>query len=164
MATKVVVPELGESVVEGVVGKWHFKEGDHVDRDATLLEIETDKINLDIPCPATGTLAKIFVPDGTQVVVEQLLGLILSEGEAFDESMIAGSSGGAAASPVKTFGAAKPAPAAAPAAATATSAISDSSGDGARGRLSPAVRRLIEEHDINADEIPGTGDGGRIRK
>lgn len=182
MAMKVIVPQLGESVVEGVLGKWHFKEGDRVERDQTLLEIETDKINLDIPCPMTGTLAKILVPDGSTVVVEQVIGLLLADGEVFDQSMLGGEAGGAVPQPAshepKTAPQKEPktgqsaavatpiaVPTATPIAALSARLPMPQTGEeDARSRLSPAVRRLVEEYRLNADEIPGTGEGGRIRK
>ena len=173
MAMNIIVPQLGESVVEGVLGKWHFKEGDRVERDDTLLEIETDKINLDIPCPKAGILAKIFVPEGTTVEVEQVIGLLLNEDEEYDEAKHGvGAKKAAAEKPAE-----KPAPAKTPAsepmkapepakapAPVAASAPSPASGGDGRNRLSPAVRRMIEQHKLNVEEIPGTGEGGRIRK
>lgn len=181
MAMNIIVPQLGESVVEGVIGKWHFKEGDRIERDQTILDIETDKINLDIPCPKTGILAKIFVQEGTTVEVEQVIGLLLDEGEEYDEAKHGVT---AKEAPAEKPAAPKPAPAApAPAAdpepahaaaaapstaptpspAPAASAQPASDGGG-RNRLSPAVRRLIEQHNLNIEEIPGTGEDGRIRK
>ncbi len=172
MAMKVVVPQLGESVVEGVLGKWHFKEGDRVERDQTLLEIETDKINLDIPSPMTGTLAKILVSDGSTVVVEQVLGLLLADDESYVASMLNGVAVSVSHASEKSV-AAQSLKVPQKTALEFTTVVSQtdsaipvnpaSEGD-ARARLSPAVRRLIEEYKLNIDEIPGTGEGGRIRK
>ncbi len=174
MAMNIIVPQLGESVVEGVIGKWHFKEGDRVERDATLLDIETDKINLDIPCPKTGILAKIFVPEGTTVEVEQIIGLLLDEGEEYDEAKhglsakAAPAEKPAAPSPKPAPAPAASAPATAPSPAPAPAPVAPSApavvDGGGRNRLSPAVRRLIEQHNLKIEEIPGTGEDGRIRK
>ncbi|MEP0813948.1 MAG: dihydrolipoyllysine-residue succinyltransferase [bacterium] len=165
MAVQIRVPQLGESVVEGVVGKWHFAEGDKVERDVTLLEIETDKINLDIPCIATGTLAKILVPEGTTVEVDQLLGIITLEGESFDESMLGQAAAKPAEAPKPPAAPAPPQKAEiSPAPAHTPSPVPTASGEEARDRLSPAVRRMIEEYKLDVNQIPGTGEGGRIRK
>src|SRR5689334_6360724 len=93
MPVTIVVPQLGESVVEGTVGKWLKKEGDPIAKDEPIVEIITDKINIELPAPSAGTLGKITIPEGVVAQVGQQLGVILGQGE----SMPAGN--GAAAAP-----------------------------------------------------------------
>src|SRR5256886_6932808 len=80
MPVTIVVPQLGEGVVEGTVGKWLKKEGDPIAKDEPVVEIITDKINIELPAPAAGTLGKITVPEGTVAQVGQQLGVILQQG------------------------------------------------------------------------------------
>jgi len=143
MATEIKVPTLGESVTEATVSKWFKEVGDAVVADEPLLELETDKVTLEVNAPAAGTLAEIVVSAGTDVEVGALLGTI-AEGKA------AKGARPAAAEPAKPTAAkseppakTKPAPAAA---------------------LSPAVRKLVEEHDLDAAAIPATGKDGRLTK
>ncbi len=160
MPVTIVVPQLGESVVEGTVGKWLKKEGDPIAKDEPIVEIITDKINIELPAPAAGTLGKITIPEGTVAQVGQELGLILGQGE----SMPAGG-GSAPAGPQKQ--ATQPATAqepqqAAPRPSTAT-AVADSS-NGADQRVSPAVRKLLRENQLDVSRIRGSGMGGRVTR
>ena len=82
MPVTIVVPQLGESVVEGTVGKWLKKEGDPIAKDEPIVEIITDKINIELPAPSAGTLGKITIPEGTVAQVGQELGVILAQGES----------------------------------------------------------------------------------
>ena len=82
MPVTIVVPQLGESVVEGTVGKWLKKEGDPIAKDEPIVEIITDKINIELPAPSAGTLGKITIPEGTVAQVGQQLGVILGPGES----------------------------------------------------------------------------------
>ena len=146
MATEIKVPPLGESVTEGTVARWLKKVGDSVKIDETLIEFETDKVTVDVPSPANGVLSEISAPEGTNVAVGGLLGVI-AEGAA-----------GAAAKPAAAAPAAKveaPKPAA-PAAAPAAAADLDRSG--------PAARKLVEENKLEAASIPATGKDGRLTK
>ena len=82
MAIEIVVPQLGESVVEGTISKWLKKEGDKVDKDEPIVEIATDKINIEIPSPKAGVLGKIVVKEGTVVPVGELIGVLPEPGES----------------------------------------------------------------------------------
>jgi 2-oxoglutarate dehydrogenase E2 component (dihydrolipoamide succinyltransferase) len=139
MSIEVKVPALPESVADATVALWHKQPGDEVKRDETLLELETDKVMLEVPAVQDGVLEKILKPVGSKVTAAEVLGM-LSTGK-----------GGATA-------AAKTEPA--PAVAEKTAATKVSTSDD----LSPAVRRLVSEQDVNVDQIKGTGKGGRITK
>src|SRR2546423_13281836 len=89
MPTDVIMPQMGESIFEGTLTKWLKKPGDKVQRDEPLFEISTDKVDAEIPAPASGTLAEIKVAEGTTVQVNTVVGTIAAEGEA-------GAAGGAA--------------------------------------------------------------------
>ncbi len=152
MATNVVMPQLGESVVEGTVGKWFKKIGDKIDQYEPIMEVVTDKVTTEIPSPAAGTLLQIVVPEGTTVKAGTVLAVIGAPGEA----PIPASTGEASRT-------ASPAPA--PAAPTAPA--KRNGGGGATTRLTPVVARMISENNINDAElatIKGTGEGGRISK
>src|SRR6266850_3524629 len=103
MPVTIVVPQLGESVVEGTVGKWLKKEGEPIAKDEPIVEIITDKINIELPAPAAGTLGRITVPEGTVAQVGQQLGVILQQGESLPADggvpAPAGASGGGAQRP-----------------------------------------------------------------
>jgi len=140
----VVMPQLGETVVEGTVTKWYKKVGDPVKADETLFDVETDKVSTEIPAQANGVLAEILVEEGTTAKVGTRLAVIRESGSP----------------------AARPAAAsvAAPAAAPAPSGgAAPASGD-ARSRLSPVVSRLLAEHGLDARAISGTGRDGRITR
>jgi 2-oxoglutarate dehydrogenase E2 component (dihydrolipoamide succinyltransferase) len=144
MATEVRVPALPESVSDGVVACWHKQPGDIIRRDEALVDIETDKVVLEVPAPEDGVLDRILIGDGATVVADQVLAVIRQNGAA---------QSAAAATPPSAPG--QVMPAAAPANNTA-----------ARGDtvLSPAVRKLIADHDLDPRHIYGSGKGGRITK
>jgi 2-oxoglutarate dehydrogenase E2 component (dihydrolipoamide succinyltransferase) len=135
MSKEIRVPTLGESVTEATIAKWFKKEGDSVRADEPLVELETDKVTVEVPAPASGKLEKINVVAGTTVTIGALLGSI-AEGAA-------GAEAPKAAAPV----AAAPAPAKA-----------------AEIPMSPAVRKAVVENNLNFAEIPGSGKDGRITK
>src|SRR6202008_838403 len=93
MPVTIIVPQLGESVVEGTIGKWLKKVGDPIAKDEPIVEIITDKINIELPAPSAGTLGEIAVQEGTVAQVGDKLGVILAAGE----SLPAGGSAPAAA-------------------------------------------------------------------
>ncbi|MBT8444444.1 MAG: 2-oxo acid dehydrogenase subunit E2, partial [Gammaproteobacteria bacterium] len=143
MTVEVKVPQLPESVTDATLVSWHKAPGQSVQRDENLVDLETDKVVLEVPAPVSGVIKEIQIDNGATVTSGQLLAL-LEPGD------------------VK---AAKPeaaAPAAAPAAAAAAPVAAPSSENAEK--LSPAVRRLLEEHDIDPAQIGGTGRGGRILK
>jgi 2-oxoglutarate dehydrogenase E2 component (dihydrolipoamide succinyltransferase) len=152
MAVDIKVPALGESVTEASVGRWLKHAGEAVEMDDPLVEIETDKVTLEVNAPAAGTLADIVAEEGANVAVGAILGHI-AEGDA--KPAAGPKSAPTAAKPGPT--AAKPAPAAAPA-APATPIVSQLE------RSGPAVRKLVEERGLDPAAIPATGKDGRLTK
>src|SRR5258707_2520756 len=150
------MPQLGESVTEGTVDKWLKHEGDFVKKDEPLVEVVTDKVNAEIPSPFEGKLIKISVAEGTTIAIGTEIAQIEVEGAGTMET----ASPQAAAPAVAAAPAAPPA-ATAPAASAPVGAASDGS---ARGRFSPAVRRLAEENGIDPGSVPGSGEGGRVTR
>lgn len=146
MRVDIAVPELGESVTEATVARWLKAPGDAVARDEPVVELETDKANLEVAASAAGVLAEILVDDGRDVAVGAVLGRIEE---------------GAAAAPPDA-----PAPAAPPAEAAPVAAAPANVEETAPAPppLSPAVRRLVAEHDLDPAALKGSGKGGRILK
>ncbi len=159
MTIEVRVPQLPESVADATLVAWHKKPGDAVSRDENLVDLETDKVVLEVPAPSAGVMVELKVQDGATVISGQLLAL-LEEGAAAVavEAKPAASRGGASE--------AKPGPAAAKAAAgSMKSEAARSAGAPAAGeKLAPSVRRLVEEHKLDTGGIPGSGRDGRITK
>jgi len=151
MTTQITVPALGESVTEATVAKWFKTVGDVVAVDEPLLELETDKVTLEVNAPAGGTLAEITAPAGADVGVGALLGVI-AEGAA-----AAKAARPAAAPKVETR---REAPVTKPAAAPAPAAVTPP----AAQPLSPAVRKLIGEHGLDPAAIAASGKDGRLTK
>jgi len=152
MATDVIMPQMGESIVEGTITKWLKKPGDKVQRDEPLFEISTDKVDAEIPSPASGVLQEIKVAEGATVGVNTVVGSIAADGEA------AAPKPSAAAPPRKE---AVAAPAAQPAAPAPTAQTSE---EDEHARSSPLVRKIAREHNVNLAQVSGTGLGGRITK
>ena len=168
MPVSIVVPQLGESVAEGTVSKWLKAVGDRVRKEEPLVEIQTDKINVEIPSPAEGTLDQILIAEGTTVLVGTEIGTLSAAGEApaarpAAAVAAAGGSATAVAAPPATSGAAAtPGPAAPPPAGGNGAAVPEDVRN-----LSPAVRKLMRENDIDAAElsrIRGTGIAGRVTR
>jgi pyruvate/2-oxoglutarate dehydrogenase complex dihydrolipoamide acyltransferase (E2) component len=154
---EVIMPQLGETVAEGVVTKWHKKVGDTVKADETLFDVETDKVSTEIPAPVSGIVVEILVQEGVIAKVGAPLAVINEGG--IDAPAVKRESG-AAAAPAAARQAALAA--VAPAAATARAARVTPAGAGER--LSPVVRRLIAEHQLKPADINGTGRDGRITR
>jgi pyruvate dehydrogenase E2 component (dihydrolipoamide acetyltransferase) len=165
MATDVIMPQMGESIVEGTITKWLKKPGEKVQRDEPLFEISTDKVDAEIPAPATGVLQEIKVAEGTTVQINTVVGVIAGEGEA-----VSAKPAPAAAAPVKAAPApavAAPAAPAKPAPAPVAAAAEEDEEDGTEGdrvRSSPLVRKIAKENNVALNQVPGTGLGGRITK
>ncbi|MGB0396681.1 MAG: 2-oxoglutarate dehydrogenase complex dihydrolipoyllysine-residue succinyltransferase [Candidatus Puniceispirillaceae bacterium] len=153
MAVEIKVPVLGESVVEATVAKWMKSAGEAVGADEAIVELETDKVTLEVPSPVNGVLADIVAKEGDTVGVDALLALV-EEGAAPTAKPAAKTA--PAPAPTSTPAPAAPAPAAVPAPAAAASA--------AAAVLSPAVRKLVEENNLNPAAISGTGKDGRLTK
>ena len=168
MPVTIIVPQLGESVVEGTIGKWLKKVGDPIAKDEPIVEIITDKINIELPSPAAGTLGAIAVPEGQVAQVGDPLGQILAAGESASAAQAApkpAAAGSPAPQPAMQTAAGAPAPsrpAPSPAPAYATAVAAPPSTDGQR--LSPAVRKLAKEHQVDVGQIHGSGMGGRVTR
>jgi len=151
MATEIKVPTLGESVTEATVSKWFKAVGEAVAMDEPLVELETDKVTVEVNATVAGVLSEIVAQEGDDVEVDQLLG-------AIDEGATA------TAAPAK----AEPAPAkeekAAPAPAPAAPAPAPAAAPAAATALSPAVRKLVDENNLDPNAITGTGKDGRLTK
>ncbi len=153
MTIEIMVPTLGESITEATVAQWFKQVGDSVDVDEPILELETDKVTVEVPAPSAGVLTEILVADGVNVEVGAILGSIAE--------------GAAAAAAPKEDPKPAPAPEAAPAKQPAPApepAPAPAAASGDAPALSPAVRKLVEEHNLDAKQITGTGPKGRLVK
>jgi 2-oxoglutarate dehydrogenase E2 component (dihydrolipoamide succinyltransferase) len=162
MATEIRVPTLGESVTEATVAKWHKKPGEPVKADEILVELETDKVTVEVPAPAAGVLSEIVVSPGETIGVGGVLGKI--NGAAIAKSGNGSGGAGAAAKPpaAQQAPAAKPAPvAAAPAPAAQPAPVAAKP---AEQPLSPAVRKAVAETGVDPAQLHGTGKDGRVTK
>ena len=169
MPTDIIMPQMGESIVEGTITKWLKKPGDKVQRDEPLFEISTDKVDAEIPAPASGVLQEIKVAEGATVGVNTIVGIISADGEA---AAAPAKPVPAAAVPEKPAAAKKEVPqkeekqgaAPTPAASAAGASPAAVSPDEEEARSSPLVRKIAREHGIALSQITGTGLGGRITK
>jgi pyruvate dehydrogenase E2 component (dihydrolipoamide acetyltransferase) len=159
MPTDIIMPQMGESIVEGTITKWLKKPGDKVQRDEPLFEISTDKVDAEIPAPASGVLQDIKVTEGTTVGVNTVVGTIAVDGEAAAKPAKAAP---AAAPPAKEEKKEEKKPAAT--AAPTASATPPQESEDEEARSSPLVRKIAREHGVNLSHVPGTGLGGRITK
>ncbi|MFZ0136690.1 MAG: 2-oxoglutarate dehydrogenase, E2 component, dihydrolipoamide succinyltransferase [Candidatus Sulfotelmatobacter sp.] len=159
MPTDIIMPQMGESIVEGTITKWLKKPGDKVQRDEPLFEISTDKVDAEIPAPASGVLQEIKVAEGTTVGVNTVVGVIAVDGEAAAKPAKAAP---AAAPPAKEEKKEEKKPAAAPAPPASATPAQESEDEEARS--SPLVRKIAREHGVNLSQVTGTGLGGRITK
>ncbi len=192
---KVTMPQLGESVAEGTIGKWLKQPGDHVDKYEPLVEVVTDKVNAEVPSPFEGILREILAEEGAVVPNNAEIAIIETADDSATEAPAADAPAATNAAPavaaeapskgpagsdestpaVETPGApaapaapaatpsAVPTPAAAPRVAAAAVAAPPSAAD-PDARMTPAVRRLLREHELTAAQIVGTGGGGRITR
>jgi 2-oxoisovalerate dehydrogenase E2 component (dihydrolipoyl transacylase) len=176
---KVTMPQLGESVAEGTIGRWLKQPGDTVAKYEPLLEVITDKVNAEVPSPFAGVLREILVPEGAVVPNNTEIAVIdtADDAAAAGDSAAPETAGAAPPATAEPTPAATPAPAAsspaagtpAPAAAApaamvvsapaATPAVGDPN-----ARMTPAVRRLLREHGLDASQVVGTGGGGRVTR
>jgi len=172
MSTTVTMPQLGETVTEGTILSWAKKPGDPISADEVLFEVSTDKVDTEVPSPVSGTVLEILVEEGATVAVGTPLVVI---GDAGDEPAAAGP---AAAEPEP---APQPAPVSEPVAVSAPVAVepapvptapapveavppADGEGDDTAKFLSPVVRKLAKEHNLDLSKIAGTGRAGRITR
>ena len=163
---EITLPQLGETVTEGTITKWFKKVGDRVALDEPLFEVSTDKVDTEVPSPISGVLTEIRVAEGDTVPVGTVIAVVGDASAAASTpaavpSTLASSNVSAPPPPSATVAAeAPPAPAPAPAPTPAPAATSD----GSSTVLSPVVRKLIAENNLNAAAITGTGPGGRITR
>jgi 2-oxoglutarate dehydrogenase E2 component (dihydrolipoamide succinyltransferase) len=164
MATDIVMPQMGESIVEGTITKWLKKPGDKIQRDEPLFEISTDKVDAEIPAPASGVLQEIKVAEGTTVQVNTVVGTISSDGEgAAVKSAPAVEKKAAPAAPAKAQPPA-PAPPANGSPSPAPTQAAPTHDEDEHARSSPLVRKIAREHNVDLSQVEGTGLGGRITK
>ena len=157
MPTEVVMPQMGESIFEGTITKWLKKAGDKVQRDEPLFEISTDKVDAEIPAPASGVLQEIKVAEGNTVQVNTVVGVIGDgDGAAAPIPAKAAAPAPSASAPPKKEVQAPAQPPAPPPAAHAE--------DESDVRSSPLVRKLAREHNLDLNQVKGTGTGGRVTK
>lgn len=141
MSTRVIIPQVGQSIAEATIVKWFKNAGDHVEKGEPLVEIGTDKINTEIPSPESGIVQKVLVPEGETVPVLTEIAII-SDGKSDDQSVAAGE--------------VRPEP-------DRTAVISRPEASRDRN-YSPVVRRLAQEHDLDLSKIVGSGTDGRVSK
>jgi 2-oxoglutarate dehydrogenase E2 component (dihydrolipoamide succinyltransferase) len=151
--TEIRVPTLGESVTEATIGRWFKKAGDTVAVDEPLVELETDKVTIEVPAPSAGVLGEISAKDGETVAVGALLGQI-TEGAAAKP----------AAAPAKAAPAAAPPPPPPPPSSAAAASAPAAKVSPADAPLAPSVRKLSTESGIDAATVPGSGKDGRVTK
>ena len=172
-AVDVVMPQMGVSVSEGTITRWLKQEGEQVEADEPLLEISTDKVDTEVPSPASGTLTQILVQEGETVDVGTKLGQIggsasaeapAAEGASEPEAAPpAPATAEAAAEAEAASPAESPAPTAPEPSAAPPAAAPQPSGNG-KAFVSPVVARIASEHGVDPSQVPGTGSGGRVTK
>lgn len=148
MSIEIKVPQLPESVSDAMLVAWHRKVGDSIARGENLVDLETDKVVLEVPAPAAGVLQEIRIKDGTTVTAGEVLAILGDSKGTGDSKSKGDSASAAAASSTPSAEKVQPADSVAPGAA----------------KTSPAVRRLLEEHDLDATMVSGSGKDGRITK
>lgn len=154
----VIMPQLGETVAEGVVTRWYKQVGDAVKADEVLFDVETDKVSTEVPAPATGVIAEILVEEGVSVKVGERLCVIREHGAA---------AGARSDTPLAPAGREREAQRLEPTSPHVPGIVKPPLAPppaGAQGQLSPAVRRLIAEHGLDVAEIRGSGHEGRVTR
>ena len=161
MPTDIVMPQMGESIFEGTITKWLKKPGDKVQRDEPLFEISTDKVDAEIPAPASGVLQDIKITEGNTVQVNTVVGTIATDGESAAAPAKPAAAPPTPAAPTpKAESAPPPRPAPPPTPAPAPPAADKED----HARSSPLVRKIAREHNVSLSQVTGTGLGGRITK
>ncbi|MCP4569785.1 MAG: HlyD family efflux transporter periplasmic adaptor subunit, partial [FCB group bacterium] len=149
MAFEVVVPQMGESVLEGTIVEWKVAVGDRTEVNQPLVEIMTDKVNIEIPSEVDGIIEKLLVEPGEVVEVGKVICTIATEGEVSVKASV----------PEK-----KPATAETPAARAAKAPAAPVKASGKKPKMAPAVRKLVREYGLDPAQITGTGPDGRLTK
>ncbi len=171
---EVIMPQMGESIVEGTVSRWLKKVGDEIKRDEPILEISTDKVDAEIPSPADGILAEIKVAEGETVEVQTVIAVLETDKDAAVSPAPAPAPARPAAETSASPSAPAPSPPSVPAPtqAAVSEPVAVPAGDGTaqtaeerlRHRSTPLVRKIAEEHQLDISQIPGTGHAGRVTK
>jgi pyruvate dehydrogenase E2 component (dihydrolipoamide acetyltransferase) len=157
----VIMPQMGESIVEGTLTKWLKKAGEHVERDEPLFEISTDKVDTEIPSPGAGTLSEILVEEGKTVGINTIVGRISDGANGAVPPPAQASAPTPAPAPQPAAQAAPPPPPPPPQPAAEPEAVVV---EETAGPLSPLVRKMARENNIDLARVKGTGAGGRITK
>ncbi|MCB9129906.1 MAG: 2-oxo acid dehydrogenase subunit E2 [Anaerolineales bacterium] len=158
MATKVIMPQLGESVVEGTISRWLVKEGDAVEKYDVLMEVSTDKVDTEVPAPAEGVVLKLYYPEGETLHAGTVIAVIGQPGEIAPEQPGKVDLHAPAAHETE----APPPVAPTQPARAAVQPLETTGGD--IGRISPVVSRIAREHSVDLRQVTGTGRDGRITK
>ncbi len=162
---EVKLPQLGETVTEGTITKWFKKIGDAVAADEPLFEVSTDKVDTEVPSPVAGILTEVRAKEGDTVPVGAVIAVVGDAGAAPAPAPAAAPAPEPVAAPVAAAPTPEPAPAPTPAPAPApTVVVAAASSSGDAPLLSPVVRRLISENNLDVAKIAGTGPGGRITR
>jgi 2-oxoglutarate dehydrogenase E2 component (dihydrolipoamide succinyltransferase) len=147
MLIEVKVPQLSESVAEATLLSWHKKQGEFVKRDENLIDIETDKVVLELPAPDSGVLSKVIKGDGSTVVGNEIIATIDTDGKA-----VAGAAASATTTAPTAKAPAKPASAPVPSAKAESPAVM------------PSARKIAADSNLDTSQISGSGRGGRVTK
>ena len=159
-AVDVVMPQMGVSVSEGTITKWLKQEGETVEADEPLLEISTDKIDTEVPSPASGTVTQILVQEGETVEVGTKLAQIGGSAAASEPAAVTPPTAEPAPEAVEQPAAVAPS---APAAPSPVPPVEQPTGNG-KAFVSPVVARIASEHGVDPGQVQGTGRGGRVTK
>ena len=157
----ITLPQLGETVTEGTITRWFKKVGDTIAADEPLFEVSTDKVDTEVPSPVAGTVTEIRVAEGETVAVGTVIAVVGAAGAAPAPAPVAAAPAPVAAPAPAPVVAPAPAPVVAPAPAPAPVVAAPSQ---TNKLLSPVVRRLVTEHQIDIDALTGSGPGGRITR
>jgi 2-oxoisovalerate dehydrogenase E2 component (dihydrolipoyl transacylase) len=179
VATPVTMPQLGESVTEGTITRWLKAEGDEIALDEPIAEVDTDKVNAELPSPVAGRIEKLLVSEGTTVDVGTEIVLVAADGDESPSAEATQREDVAAEAPTEEWPVADTEAMPAVQTGEKQGAVTEARGSQSEGngrgtvedaaslrlrRSSPVVRRLATEHDVDISEIPGTGTGGRVTK
>ena len=155
MPTNVIMPQLGESVVEGTISRWLVKEGDTVEKYDVLMEVSTDKVDTEVPSPASGVVLKLYHPEGVTLHAGTVIAAIGQPGESVPEQPDVVDLHGSAQHEPEPVQPAEPIRSTPPSSQPAGGEI---------GRISPVVSRIAREHNVDLRQVAGTGRDGRITK
>jgi len=155
MSTNVLMPQLGESITEGTIVKWNKEVGDSVDRDEPLFDISTDKVDAEVPSPTAGVVLEIKAGEGATVPVDSVVAIIGKAGEEISELATKSSQKWNSIQEEVTKSTSR---------RKVSTLIEGSTSDQRRIRLSPVVRQLVREHNVDLSTVKGTGTDGRITK